>query len=343
LNATPRSLARGSTLDLAGLAYLYSRAPFLFQHVDQIGRAVYSGDRASQGLPLAQFVFLHLIGATGPISQIALARLAGIDTSTLSSVVARLTAKHFVIRAPNPDDGREKLVSITTAGNAAAARAAGAYRRAQATLMETPEVDAARFRALASPVARATDQDAPEWQPDAVPSADPERLASLFDSPGFLVRRALQRSEVAILRSIGPFDLTIRQYATLLVLNFHEQLAEADLCRLLGYDASNAALVVKLLVEKGLAAITNPLARERKRYRATHAGRALLADKEPVLQRVDRDLLAPLRVRQAQELKYMLAAIVQAHGKRVRNQLVAFATVVASPHWRDPQFKPGKL
>jgi MarR family transcriptional regulator, lower aerobic nicotinate degradation pathway regulator len=322
------------------MAYLYSRAPFLFQHVDQIGRAMYSGDKAGQGMPQAQFIVLHLIGASGPLSQIALSRLAGVDTSTLSAVVARLTARHYVVRAPNPADGREKLVSITKAGNAAAAKAAGAYRRAQAALMDSPGVEAGRFRALASPGAHAADPAAPEWQPTLVPSADPQRLDSLFQSPGFLVRRLLQRSEVAILRSIGPFDLTIRQYATLLVLHPHEELTEADLCRLLGYDASNAALVVKLLVEKGLAVVTNTGARQRKRYRATHAGRALLQDKEPVLQRVDAELLAPLRVRQAAELKNMLAAIVQTHGNRVRNRLVAFDAVLASPHWRDPQFQP---
>jgi len=342
LKAALKASMRGTDIDLGGLAYLYSRAPFLFQHVDQIGRALYASDPASHGVPQPQYLCLDLLRVSGPISQIALARRAGVDTSTLSSVVTRLVAKHLVKRVPNPADRREKLVSVTAAGRAAAERAAGAYQRVQAILMATPDIDAGLFHRLAAPVAHAADHAAPEWLTDAIPAAEKARLAVVFESPSFLVRRALQRSEVAILRSIGAFDLTIRQYAALLVLHFHQQLAEADLCRLLGYDASNAALVVKLLVEKGLAAVVNPLASGRKRYRATHAGRALLADKEPVMQRVDRALLKPLDRAQARRFKDMLAAIVREHGGQVQNPLVAFDTVTASVYWQKPRFVPVK-
>jgi hypothetical protein len=81
LNATLRAPLRGA-IDLAGLAYLYSRAPFLFQHFDQIGRALYAEDPASHGLPQPQYIFLDLLRVSGPLSQIGLARLAGVDTST---------------------------------------------------------------------------------------------------------------------------------------------------------------------------------------------------------------------------------------------------------------------
>ncbi len=130
-------------------------------------------------------------------------------------------AKHLVKRAPNPADGRQKLVSITAAGRTAAERAAGAYRRAQVKLLTAPGIDRDAFVKLATPVAHAADVAAPEWQPHVAPHANRDALALFFASPGFLIRRALQRSEVAILQSIGAFDLTIRQYAALLVLHFH--------------------------------------------------------------------------------------------------------------------------
>jgi hypothetical protein len=58
---------------------------------------------------------------------------------------------------------------------------------------------------------------------------------------------------------------------------------------------------VNLLVDKGLAAIANPPASGRKRYR------------------------------------------VREHGQHVQNPLVAFATVLESPHWQNPRFVARKF
>jgi len=342
LSASVKPVLRGAEVDIAGLAYLYSRLPFLLQHFDQINRALYLADEDSEGVPQPQYFFLEILDKTGPLSQISLGRLAGVDSSTASSIITRLVSRHRVERSANPADGREKLVSVTQIGRAAAARGRSAYQRTQQTLLSGSGVELPRFRAIVSPIAHAADSGAPAWQPELATASARRSLGPLFESPGFIIRRALQHSEVAILESIGPFDLTIRQYATLLVLNCHDPVTEADLCRLLGYDASNAALVVNLLVEKGLAAVTNPHSNARRRYRASHAGRALLADKEPAMQGLEARLFAPVSAADAAQLKQVLARIVMKHGNSVQNPLVAFAAVFASAHWQKPQFRVGR-
>lgn len=52
----------------------------------------------------------------GPASQATLGRRAELDRSDVVATLAELEADGFVERAPDPDDARRRIVSITTAG-----------------------------------------------------------------------------------------------------------------------------------------------------------------------------------------------------------------------------------
>jgi DNA-binding MarR family transcriptional regulator len=52
----------------------------------------------------------------GPASQATLGRRAALDRSDVVATVAELEVDALVERTPDPDDGRRKIVSITSAG-----------------------------------------------------------------------------------------------------------------------------------------------------------------------------------------------------------------------------------
>lgn len=71
---------------------------------------------AGVGLDRALYTALVRISEQAPIRLSALAELVGLDTSTVSRHVARLEQDGFVVRSPDPDDGRASLLTVTDAG-----------------------------------------------------------------------------------------------------------------------------------------------------------------------------------------------------------------------------------
>jgi DNA-binding MarR family transcriptional regulator len=73
----------------------------------------------------------------------------GISTSAVSPVVVRLERRGFVVRRPDPDDGRGVLLALTPAAHAAVLAAAGRGRAAALKdVAALPDRDARRFVAL---------------------------------------------------------------------------------------------------------------------------------------------------------------------------------------------------
>lgn len=84
---------------------------------------------ADLGLTLPQFGMLTLIGAYGPISGAALARLLLLTPQTVDEGVKNLARAGLVVRAPDPAHGRAVRAALTPAG---AGRLATAKRRINA-------------------------------------------------------------------------------------------------------------------------------------------------------------------------------------------------------------------
>lgn len=72
----------------------------------------------AEGLTPTQFSVLMRLGEVGPCSQNQLGRLAALDVATVKGVVDRLAGKGLVAAAPDPSDGRLRIVSLTEAGEA---------------------------------------------------------------------------------------------------------------------------------------------------------------------------------------------------------------------------------
>jgi DNA-binding MarR family transcriptional regulator len=76
---------------------------------------------AADGLDDLRFadgvVFQHLVAAPRTIG--ALAERLGVSQQAASKAVADLQRRGYVLREPDPDDGRARLVALTERGNAA--------------------------------------------------------------------------------------------------------------------------------------------------------------------------------------------------------------------------------
>ena len=71
------------------------------------------------GAPSSDFGLLSALGIWGPITPTELASRIGMPPTTLSSALARASARGFVRRLPNPNDGRSYLVELTEEGDLA--------------------------------------------------------------------------------------------------------------------------------------------------------------------------------------------------------------------------------
>ena len=69
------------------------------------------------GLTHAGLVALHLL-SDGPLSQTELARIARVETQTMSRTLERLQREGYVARARHTDDARRRVVTRTPAGDA---------------------------------------------------------------------------------------------------------------------------------------------------------------------------------------------------------------------------------
>jgi len=107
------------------LGYLLRQAQAAFR---QAGDAAL----ADLGLTLPQFALLTLIGAYGPVSGAALARLAVATPQTVDAVLKNLARAGLVARAPDPVHGRILRATLTADGRrklADAKRRIGALER----------------------------------------------------------------------------------------------------------------------------------------------------------------------------------------------------------------------
>src|SRR3954468_10587136 len=82
--------------DQAIMRHFLDKPGFLLARIDQICTSLY-GDLSS-GETLAQAEILLLSDALGATPQVALARAAGVDTSTTAYVLANLAARNWVTR-----------------------------------------------------------------------------------------------------------------------------------------------------------------------------------------------------------------------------------------------------
>ncbi|MDJ1370630.1 MarR family winged helix-turn-helix transcriptional regulator [Gulosibacter molinativorax] len=67
-------------------------------------------------LSWAAYQLLYTLKSVGPMHPKSLARIAGVSTASMSSLLNTMTKKNLVTRTPDPDDGRRQIVTLTEEG-----------------------------------------------------------------------------------------------------------------------------------------------------------------------------------------------------------------------------------
>jgi MarR family transcriptional regulator, lower aerobic nicotinate degradation pathway regulator len=96
---------------------------FILRQVSQRHAAIFARDIGIDLTP-TQWAALAKLQETGPCSQNLLGRQTAMDVATIKGVIDRLTARGLTETAPDPEDGRRLLVSLTRAGQQLAEKAA---------------------------------------------------------------------------------------------------------------------------------------------------------------------------------------------------------------------------
>jgi len=154
-------------------------------------------------------------------------------------------------------------------------------------------------------------------RPSRPPPPDP--LATLYDRPGFKLRRAHQAALSVFSEECGGFEVTTTQYGILVALRGHPGLDQAGVAQALGLDRSTTGMVVGLLEGRGLLTRTPHVTDRRRRVLAlSPEGEALLATIGPAAERARTRLLAPLTRAEAAALTALLDRLLEHHDGQVR-------------------------
>jgi DNA-binding MarR family transcriptional regulator len=109
----PGSVLRGYRLE--------DQVGFYLRRAGQRHAAIFAGQMGGDLTP-TQWAALVKLAELHSVSQNLLGRETAMDAATIKGVVDRLGRRGLVATAPDPDDGRRMLVSITPEGLAAVAR-----------------------------------------------------------------------------------------------------------------------------------------------------------------------------------------------------------------------------
>lgn len=99
------------------LADLYGRPGFLLRRANQIAAALFLEAVAAFDITTTQYGTLIVLSARGPIDQIGVARLLGLDRSTAGLVIANLEKRGAIERTADPQDKRRRVLILTETGS----------------------------------------------------------------------------------------------------------------------------------------------------------------------------------------------------------------------------------
>jgi DNA-binding MarR family transcriptional regulator len=126
--------AQSPTSDPA-LDELYRRPGFLIRRAHQIAMDMFIEACAPIDLTPSQYGVLYILNVAGPMSQIGVARLIGLDRSTTALVIKLLTERGLTMKSPSPLDARKVEILITADGKHTLRQAAKFAERERKSLL----------------------------------------------------------------------------------------------------------------------------------------------------------------------------------------------------------------
>lgn len=162
--------------------------------------------------------------------------------------------------------------------------------------------------------------------------AIPDDLTSLWDRPGFMIRRAHQIAQTLFLEETGELGVTPTQYGILSILAARPGLDQIGVAKLLGQDRSTTAMVLGKLVDDGMVARKlSAFDRRRRELALTDAGRSTLAAlAEPVRRSHDR-LLSVFEPGDAEQFLGLLHRFVESFNDETRTPLDPMPRAIPAP------------
>ncbi len=143
-----------------------------------------------------------------------------------------------------------------------------------------------------------------------IPAVDLDQL------PGHHIRRLQQIAVAIFLQETESTGITPVQFAALQTVANSPGLDQRTLARSIGFDTSTIAGVIDRLEARGL--MQRKASADDRRVRLLHitdAGRALLAEVQPGMQRAQQRMLAPLQAAEQAEFMRMLRTLVEANNE----------------------------
>ncbi len=132
--------------DDQSLDELYRRPGFLLRRAHQISVALFLQEAAGLGLTTTQYGALVALKARGPLDQIGIGTLVGIDRSTTALVVSKLVQAGLVERRDDRLDKRRRIITLSARGEEMLKRIAAPAERARVRALEPFDAtDADRF------------------------------------------------------------------------------------------------------------------------------------------------------------------------------------------------------
>ena len=101
---------------------LEEQVGYILRQAYQRHAAIFA-ERIPEQLTTTQFATLVRLEDVGPCSQNELGRLTAMDGATIKGVTDRLIQRGFVAATVDPEDGRRRMLALTSAGREAVTRA----------------------------------------------------------------------------------------------------------------------------------------------------------------------------------------------------------------------------
>lgn len=150
----------------------------------------------------------------------------------------------------------------------------------------------------------------------------PSPLQTIWDRPGYLVRRLHQIHVALFLDRVAGGQITPVQFGLLSILAKHPGIDQFTIGAELGLDRANVADILKRLESRVLVSRhVDPSNRRRRLCRLTAEGRALLRRYEPDMQASQEQLLAPLAAPERVVFMDLLARLVEGNNESGRTSL----------------------
>ncbi|MEU4160836.1 MarR family winged helix-turn-helix transcriptional regulator [Actinoplanes sp. NPDC026670] len=239
------------------------------------------------GLTGPQYAALVAIAGWDDVDQRRAGQLASLDKSTVADVVRRLVDKGWVRRVRDPQDGRRRLLTLTSGSRERLAGVTEVARSVQRDLLAPLRpADRKEFVEQLGRIARIEEADVAEQQHEG-------GMLLMRVTPGYLIRRAQQVHTTLWTATVA--EVTGPQYAVLAAV---AHLGTADQSRIgeaASLDSSSTADIVARLSAHGwLAKQTAADDRRRVQVRLTAPARAALRALVMPVEAVQFELLAPL-------------------------------------------------